>query len=112
MNNTITGGDARGTGSRGFVIGLATGALVGAAVALWLNPRIVSTLQRQWRESSTALGTLAAEQYAQAEARVGAAAADLSKTAQGVRDEVAGAVARGAHEVERVALAAKSAPAV
>ena len=112
MDDTNTGRDARGTGSRGFVIGLATGTLVGAGVALWLNPRIVSRLQRQWRESSTALGTLAAGQYAQAEARVGAAAADLSKTAQGVRDQVADAVARSAQEVERFALAAKSAPAL
>jgi gas vesicle protein len=89
-------------------MGLATGTLVGAAVALWFNPRIVSTFQRQWRESSAALGTLAAEQYARTEARVGAATAELTKTAQNVRDEVAGAVAHGAHEVERLALAAKS----
>jgi hypothetical protein len=32
----------------------------------------------------------------------------LSRKAQGVRDDVADAVARGAHEVERVATAAKS----
>ena len=96
----------------GFVIGLATGTLVGAAIALLLNPRLMSAVRQQWRESSAALEHLATEQYAQAEARVGAAAADLSRTAQSVRDEVAGAVARGAHEVERVALAATSAPKV
>jgi len=108
MDNAITDGNGHGTGYRGFAIGLATGTVIGAAVALWFNPRIVSAFQRQWRDSSAALGTLAAEQYAQTEARVGAAAADLTKTAQSVRDEVADAVARAAHDVERFALAAKS----
>jgi gas vesicle protein len=108
MDNAITAGNARGTGYRGFAIGLATGTLVGAAAALWFNPRTISAFRRQWHESSAALGTLAAEQYAQTEARVGAAAADLTKAAQGVRDEVADTVARAAHDVERFALAAKS----
>ena len=61
-----------------FAIGLLTGSVVGAALAIWLS------------------------------AHVTAAVNELTRKGQDVRDNLADAVARGAHEVERFATAAKS----
>jgi hypothetical protein len=59
-------------------------------------------------DSARSLGQRASEQYQQASTRVGEAVDELTRKGQGVRDDVAEAVARGAHEVERYATAAKS----
>jgi len=81
-------------GNYRFVAGLFTGTFVGAGLAIWLAPR-------------------ASEKYRQASARVGQKVADFTQRGRDVRDDIAGAVARGAHEVargahevERVAIAA------
>jgi gas vesicle protein len=92
----------------GFVIGLLTGTFVGAGLMMWLAPRTASELRQRVTDSARNLGQRASEQYQQATARVGDAVEDLTRKGQGVRDDVAGAVARGAHEVERFAMAAKS----
>jgi hypothetical protein len=63
-----------------FVAGLFTGALVGAGLAIWLAPR-------------------ASEKYQHASTRVGEVIDDLTRKGQDVRDEITGAVARGAHDV-------------
>jgi hypothetical protein len=83
-----------------FVLGLFTGTCVGAGLAMWLAPR-------------------ASEKYQQASAHVGRKVADFTQRGRDVRDDIAGAVARGAHEVahgalevERVAIAATSRRAV
>jgi len=83
-------------GNYRFVAGLFTGTFIGAGLAIWLAPR-------------------ASEKYQQASARVGQKVADFTQRGRDVRDEIAGAVARGAHEVahgalevERVAIAATS----
>jgi len=83
-----------------FVLGLFTGTLVGAGLAIWLAPR-------------------ASEKYRQASTRVAGAVDDLTQRGQDVRDDIAGAIARGAHEVahdarevERVATAARRPRAV
>ena len=83
-------------GNYRFVAGLFTGTFVGAGLAIWLAPR-------------------ASEKYQQASARVGQKVADFTQRGRDVRDDIAGAVARGAHEVahgalevERVAIAATS----
>jgi gas vesicle protein len=83
-----------------FVLGLFTGTLVGAGLAIWLAPR-------------------ASEKYRQASTLVTGAVDDLTQRGQDVRDDIAGAVARGAHEVahdarevERVATAARRPRAV
>jgi len=64
----------------GFAIGLMAGAFVGAGLAIWLVRR------------------------------VGRAIDEVVRKGQHVRDEVADAVAHGAHEVERLATAARSVP--
>ncbi|PYR70617.1 MAG: hypothetical protein DMF88_02305 [Acidobacteria bacterium] len=83
-----------------FVLGLVTGTFVGAGLAAWLAPRV-------------------SEKYRRASTRVAEVVDDLTQRGQGVRDDIAGAVARGAHEaahgareVERVATAARRPRAV
>ena len=92
----------------GFVIGLLTGTFVGAGVAMWLAPRSASELRHRITDSATSLGKRASEEYQQASTRVGEAVDELTRKGQDVRDDVADRVARGAHEVERYATAAKT----
>lgn len=74
----------------GLAIGLMTGTFVGASLAMWLAPRAAAELR----------------------SRVGETVDELKQKGQSVRDDVADVVARGAHEVERYAVAAKSRGAV
>jgi gas vesicle protein len=99
----------------GFAIGLLTGTFVGAGLAIWLAPRVAAELRERMSDSARSLGKRASDQYQQASTRVGEVVDELARKGQGVRDDVAGAVARGAHEVargahevERYATAAKS----
>ncbi|OFW18831.1 MAG: hypothetical protein A3H97_14255 [Acidobacteria bacterium RIFCSPLOWO2_02_FULL_65_29] len=92
----------------GFVIGLLTGTFVGAGLMMWLAPRTASELRQRVTDSAKRLGERASEQYQQASTGVGAAVDELTRKGRGVRDDVADVVARGAHEVERYAVAAKS----
>ncbi len=91
----------------GFAIGLAMGTLVGAGLVMWLAPRSAAELRERLTDSAKGLGQRASERYQQAGARVGEAVDELARAGQGVRNDVADAVARGAHEVERFATAAK-----
>src|SRR5207249_868674 len=92
----------------GFVIGVLTGTLVGAGLMMWLAPRLASDLHQRMTDSARGLGKRASQLYQQASTRVGETVDELAPKGQGVRDDVAEAVARGAHEVERSATAAKS----
>jgi gas vesicle protein len=92
----------------GFVIGLLTGTCIGAGLAMWLAPRSASELRQRVTDSAMRLRKSASEQYQQAAARVGEAVDDLTRKGRDARDDVADAVARGAHEVERYAAAAKT----
>ena len=87
----------------GFVIGLVTGTLVGAGLAMWLAPRAAAELRERMTDSARSLGERTSERFQQVNARVGEAVDELTRAGQGVRDEVAGVVARGAREVERFA---------
>jgi len=94
--------------SHSFAIGLMAGTFVGAGLAMWLVPRLASELRERISDSARHLGHRASEQYQHASTRVGEAVDELTRKGQGVRDDVADAVARGAHEVERYATAAKT----
>ena len=83
-----------------FVIGLLTGAFAGAGLAL-IVPRLTSDLRQRMTDSAKSLGQRASNEYQQVRTRVDAAVDDLTRKGQDVRDDVAGAVARGAHEVAR-----------
>jgi gas vesicle protein len=91
-----------------FLIGLVTGTFVGAAVAMWFAPRAGSELRQQMTDSARILGQRASEQYRQASTRVSETVDQLTRQGESVRDDVAEAVARGAHEVERLATAVRS----
>lgn len=70
-----------------FGIGLLTGAVIGAGLAIWLAPRAASELRQ----------------------RVAGAARSFGEQVQAVRDDIMTAVAKGADEVERYATAGTSA---
>jgi gas vesicle protein len=92
----------------GFVIGLVTGTFVGAGLAMWLAPRAAAELGERISDSAKTLGRQASERVQQANSHVVEAVGELTRTSQGVRDDVAEAVARGAREVERFATASSS----
>jgi gas vesicle protein len=92
----------------GFAVGLMAGTFVGAGLAMWLAPKAAAELRDRVSDSAKAFGKRASERYRQAGGRVGEAVDELREKGQGVRDDVADVVARGAHEVERYATAAKS----
>jgi gas vesicle protein len=94
-----------------FAIGLLTGTVVGAGLALWFAPRLASEVRERVTDSVKTLGLHVSEQYQRASARVGGAVDEVSRTGRDIKDDVADAVASGAHEVERYATAAKSEPA-
>lgn len=69
----------------GFVFGLVTGTLVGAGLAVWLAPGVARELRNVAAGSAERLKS------------------EFGDQTDGIRNQVAGAVARGAHEVERYA---------
>jgi gas vesicle protein len=101
-------GLTRDRGGYGFVIGLLTGTFAGAGLAMWLAPRSASELRQRVTDSAMRLRKKASDQYQQASTRVGEAVEDLTRQGRDPRHDVAVAVARGAHEVERYATAART----
>ena len=98
--------DTREPRHSGFLIGMAAGTVVGAGLMMWLTPRSSSELRERVRESAREFGQQASDHLQQTSARVGDAVDQITRTGQSVRNDVAGAFARGAHEVERFAKAA------
>ena len=78
------------SGNYGFLAGLLAGTVVGAGMALLLTP------------------TAAAEARGRLNASARRLSDDLRSKTDGIRDQVAGAVARGAHEVEQFVVTAKN----
>ena len=91
----------------GFVIGLLTGACVGAGLAIWLAPRLASALRQRVFDSAGNRGQRA-DQYRHVGTLVGEAVDELVRRAQGGRDNVADEVAGEAHDVEGFARAVHS----
>jgi gas vesicle protein len=87
----------------GFMFGLMAGTAIGAGLVIWLVPRVASELRNQVTGSYDDVRKRASAQLQQASARVGETVDQLTRKGQGVRDDVAEAVARGAREVERYA---------
>jgi gas vesicle protein len=92
----------------GFVVGILTGTFVGAGLAMWLAPQSASELRQRMNDSARRLRQRASDEYRQATTRVGETVDEITRKGQSIRDDVAETVARGAHEVERYATAAKS----
>jgi gas vesicle protein len=91
-----------------FMIGLLTGAVVGAGLALWLAPRSASEIRERVTDTARRLGKRASDEYQHASARIVETVDEITRKGQHVRDNVADVVERGAHEVERFAAAAKT----
>jgi gas vesicle protein len=93
---------------RGFIIGLVTGTVVGAGLAMWFAPRMAGEIRERLTASARELNDRAAGHYQEASARVRETVDDLTKRSRVVRNGVADAVARSAHEVERMATSIKT----
>jgi|SRR5471030_1939190 hypothetical protein len=100
--------DTPDRGDHNFCLGLLTGAFVGAGLAFWLAPRVVSEIRQRVTGSARDLGDRVSAGVEQVTNRVGDAVDDLTRKGQSVRDDMADTVIRGAQHVERVATAAKS----
>lgn len=92
----------------GFLIGMMAGTVIGAGLALWLAPRAASELRERLTDSARSLRNLAGQQRQRAATSVATMAEDMTRRAEGVRDNIAEAVAHRAHEVEDYATAAQS----
>ena len=98
-NNTSHGGS--------FLLGVITGAL-GAGLAVCFAPRLASEVRRRVTDSTTDLRNVAskglqnvATRVADVVDRVADVAVDVTRRGQAVRDDVADAGGRGAHQVGR-----------
>lgn len=92
----------------GFGLGLLTGAVIGAGLAMWLAPRAVSELRERLIDSAKSLGKRVGEQREQVTTYVEDTAEDLTRRGEVVRNNIAEAVAHHAHEVEAYATAAET----
>jgi gas vesicle protein len=99
---------ADGSGHNGFLFGLITGGVIGAGLAIALAPRLASELRQRATSASADLGHAAAERYQEVSSRVAGAVDSVTVRGQGIRDGVADAIGRSAHEVEQFAMASKT----
>jgi gas vesicle protein len=77
----------------GFLIGLFTGSVLGAGLAIFLGPRLASEVKRV-TDSARTLGKASAERYQEARTRVGETVDDLAAQGRGFRDDLRNAVTR------------------
>lgn len=91
-----------------FLIGLVTGGVIGAGLAILCAPRLASELRQRVTDSATDLGNAASQKYHDVTTRVADVVDAVTTRGQAVRDDVADAVGRGAREVELFAMASKT----
>ena len=77
----------------GFINGLLTGVIVGAALAMWFAPPAVSDLRKRVIDSARSLGKRVGQQREQARTMAGETAEELAQRGQRVRDNIVDAVA-------------------
>jgi len=99
---------AERNGNSGFLLGLMTGGVIGAALTIALAPRLAAELRQRVTASAGTLGGAASRRYRDASARMAGVVDHVTQKGQAARDDVADAVARGAHEVEQLARASKT----
>jgi gas vesicle protein len=95
-------------GNNGFLLGLVTGGVIGAALTIAFAPRLAADLRQRVMASAGTLGGAASRRYRDASARMAGVVGEVTARGQAARDEVADAVARGAREVEQIARASKT----
>ena len=91
-----------------FALGVVAGTVLGAGLMMWLAPRATAEARRTVADSANAFRERTAGRVDHVGRRVVAAVDDLAAKGYGLRDDVADAVAHGAKEVERVAVAVKA----
>ena len=91
-----------------FVLGLITGGLIGAAVALALAPKLVAELRQRAVGAADDLSDVATKHYRDATTSIQGAVEGIAARGQAVRDDLADVVVRGARNVEQFAVAAKT----
>src|SRR5580700_1261817 len=91
-----------------LLLGLVAGTAIGAGLAVYFSPRLASELRQRMTDSADDLRSAASDrlqavatQAAEIVDRVADVAEDVTATGQAVRDDVADAVGRGAHQVGR-----------
>jgi gas vesicle protein len=95
-------------GDNGFLLGLVTGGVIGAALTIAFAPRLAAELRQRVMTSAGTLGVAASRRYRDASARMAGVVDDVTARGQSARDDVADVVARGAREVEQFARASKT----
>ena len=95
-------------GNNGFLIGLITGGVIGAGLAIAFAPRLASELRQRLTASATDLSHAASQGYQEVSTRIAGVVDGVTARGQAVRDDVADAVGRGARKVEQVAMASKT----
>jgi gas vesicle protein len=99
---------ANSTNNGRFLLGLVTGGVVGAALAIAFAPRLASELRERVTAAAGDLSDAATKSYRDASTGIVGALEKATARGEAVRDDVADAVARGARSVEQLAVAAKS----
>lgn len=91
-----------------LLLGLITGGAVGAGLVIYFSPRLALELRQRVTDATTGLRNAASDGFQSAATRaadvverVADVADDITRRGQAARDDVADAVARGAHEVGR-----------
>lgn len=93
-----------------FAVGLVAGTFVGAGLMMWIAPRAVAEARRAVTDSANMFRDEVVDQYTKVSRRAAVAVDDLAAKSLGARDDAADAVARGAREVERIAVAVRAVP--
>jgi gas vesicle protein len=93
----------------GFLLGMVTGGVVGAALAIAFAPRLAAELRQRIADATSDVSDAASRRYRDASARVAGAVDEITARGQAVRDDVADAVGRGARGVEQFAMDSKTA---
>jgi gas vesicle protein len=101
--------NARAEKNNGFLLGLVTGGVVGAALVA-LAPRLAAELRRVISDAANDVSDAASRRYRDASTRVAGAVDEATARGQKVRDEVADTVGLGARGVAQFAMAAKTDP--
>jgi len=94
--------------SNHFFLGLLTGSVIGAAVAVALAPRLSGELRQRFTGAIADVSEAASNGYRDASSRIVSKVDEVAARGQAVRDDVADVVVRGARTVEQFAAAAKS----
>ena len=96
------------TSSPGFTIGLLTGGIIGAVLALAFAPRAGTDLRRRVARTAKSLGAAASDSYQAASSRVADTREQLANKAPVVRDKDADAMARGSKDIAPFATSTKN----